>query len=116
MDQRRNRYHAVRLAHATSRDAVGREDHRLFHATAEPDVRYHEGLAKLAARAGVRLHVWVRAEQGALDSKRIRAVPEWKSADVWFCGPVDFGKALEKGLRAAGLPARDFHQELFHFR
>ncbi len=89
----------------------------LFHATAEPDVRYHEGFAKLAARAGVRLHVWVRAEQGALDSERIiRAVPEWKSADIWFCGPVDFGKALQKGFRAAGLPLRDFHQELFHFR
>jgi hypothetical protein len=29
---------------------------------------------------------------------------------------VDFGKALQKGFRAAGLPPRDFHQELFHFR
>jgi predicted ferric reductase len=89
----------------------------LFHASAEPDVRYNEGLAQLAARGGVRLHVWIRAEQGPLDTARIlSAVPEWKAADIWFCGPVDFGKALRKGFREAGLAPNDFHQELFHFR
>ena len=39
-----------------------------------------------------------------------------KAADLWFCGPVDFGKQLEKDFRNAGLPAADFHEELFHFR
>jgi predicted ferric reductase len=89
----------------------------LFHATSDSDIRYNEALAKLAANSGVRLHVWVGAEQGRLGAEQIlRAVPDWKSADVWFCGPVDFGKALRKGFRDAGLSPNDFHQELFHFR
>lgn len=89
----------------------------LFHATATSDVRYNEALWKLAADAGVRLHVWVGAEQGRLGAEQIlSAVPEWRSADVWFCGPVDFGKSLQRGFRDAGLPTSDFHQELFHFR
>jgi predicted ferric reductase len=89
----------------------------LFHATGDSDVRYNESLAKLAANAGVRLHVWVGAEQGRLDTERIlKTVPEWKSADVWFCGPVEFGKSLQHDFRAAGLSPNDFHQELFHFR
>lgn len=89
----------------------------LFHATSDSDVRYHEGLAKLAARAGVRLHVWVGTEQGRLGTEQImRTVPEWRESDVWFCGPVNFGKALWRDFRAAGLSPVDFHQELFHFR
>ncbi len=89
----------------------------LFHATSDTEVRYNEALAKLAANSGVRLHVWVGAEQGLLDAKLImKAVPDWKNADIWFCGPVEFGKSLERDFRAAGLSRADFHQELFHFR
>ena len=89
----------------------------LFHATSDTEVRYNEALARLAANAGVRLHVWVGDEQGLLDAKLImKAVPDWKSADIWFCGPVNFGKSLEHDFHAAGLSRADFHQELFHFR
>jgi predicted ferric reductase len=89
----------------------------LFHATSAPDVRINQGLWRLAADSKVRLHVWVAAESGRLTAAHImRGVPEWKSADIWFCGPVDFGKQLEADFRAAGLPVADFHQELFHFR
>jgi len=89
----------------------------LFHATSAPDVRVNEGLWRLAAGSNVRLHVWVAAESGRLTASHImRGVPEWKSADIWFCGPVEFGKQLERDFRAAGVEPRDFHQELFHFR
>jgi len=89
----------------------------LFHATSDTEVRYNEALGRLAANAGVRLHVWVGAEQGLLNAQTImKAVPDWKSADVWFCGPVEFGKSLARDFHDAGLPRADFHQELFHFR
>ena len=89
----------------------------LFHATSAPDVRVNEGLWRLAAESKVRLHVWVAAENGRLTAAHImRGVPEWQSADIWFCGPVEFGKQLERDFRDAGLAANDFHQELFHFR
>jgi len=89
----------------------------LFHATSTPDVRVNQGLWRLAAESKVRLHVWVAAESGRLTAAHVmRGVPEWKSADIWFCGPADFGKQLERDFRDAGLAAGDFHQELFHFR
>ena len=89
----------------------------LFHATSTPDVRVNQGLWRLAADSKVRLHVWVAAESGRLTATHVmRGVPEWQNADIWFCGPVEFGKQLESDFRAAGMDARDFHQELFHFR
>lgn len=89
----------------------------LFHATADASARVNQGLWRLASASKVRLHVWVAAESGHLQAAHImRGVPEWESADVWFCGPVAFGKQLEHDFRAAGLPPAQFHQELFHFR
>ena len=89
----------------------------LFHATSAADVRINAQLWRLVAASNVRLHVWVAAESGRLRADHVcRAVPEWKEADIWFCGPVDFGKALRKDFIAAGLPASAFHQELFHLR
>ena len=44
------------------------------------------------------------------------AVPQWRKADVWFCGPAAFGQALRRDLLALGLPAEQFHQELFQMR
>jgi ferredoxin-NADP reductase len=43
-------------------------------------------------------------------------VPDWKSADVWFCGPAGFGEAMRTDLLAQGLAAEHFHQELFAMR
>ena len=89
----------------------------LFHATGGRDVRTNAGLWRLASEANVRLHVWVAAEDGRLRADHIRrGVPEWRSADIWFCGPVDFGKALQQGFFEEGLPPSSFHQELFHLR
>lgn len=89
----------------------------LFHTTAARDVRANEQLWRLATAANVRLHVWVSAEDGRLKGEHIRlAVPEWESADIWFCGPVDFGKTLQRDFVDAGLGSNAFHQELFHLR
>jgi predicted ferric reductase len=89
----------------------------LYHATAEREAHGVKQLRRLAASARIRLHVWVAGEQGRLTAAHImREVPEWKSADVWFCGPVAFGRDLRKEFAAAGLPTSNFHQELFHLR
>ena len=89
----------------------------LFHATAARDDVAMGQLTKLAESARVRLHIWVSTDGHRLNAAEIRrSVPEWKSGDVWFCGPVDFGKDLRRDFLGAGLPATDFHQELFHLR
>lgn len=89
----------------------------LFHSTTElaPDA-----LAKLtadAAAADVTLHVMVDSRDGLLTGEKLRAaVPDWRSASVWFCGPAGFGAALRRNLLANGLPRGVFHQELFNMR
>ncbi|SMH31648.1 ferredoxin reductase family protein [Mesorhizobium australicum] len=90
----------------------------VFHTTADVD---EEALAKLAAdakNANVALHVLVDARDGRLTGERIRAaVPHWREASIWFCGPPGFGEALRKDFAAQGFPvAQRFHQELFAMR
>ena len=89
----------------------------LFHATAEYDADAIGLLERDAQAAGVHLHVLWDARDGLLDAQRIAAaVPQWREADVWFCGPAAFGQALRRDLLALGLPAAQFHQELFQMR
>lgn len=90
----------------------------LFHTTADID---EEAFAKLTAdakSANVQLHILVDTRDGFLTGKRIReAVPQWREASVWFCGPVGFGEALRKDFAAQEFPvAQRFHQELFAMR
>lgn len=89
----------------------------LFHSTRSVS---EDALARLradAGAAGVRLHVVMSARDGRLDARAIMdAVPDWKAASVWFCGPADFGASLKRDLVAAGLSPSDFHQELFEMR
>lgn len=90
----------------------------LFHTTADFD---ETAIAKLKAdadAAAIRLHVLVDARDGRLTGDRIRAaVPDWRDASIWFCGPAGFGEALRKDFAAQGLPvAARFHQELFDMR
>ena len=89
----------------------------LLHATAEYDADAIGLLERDAQAAGVHLHVLWDARDGLLDARRIAAaVPQWREADVWFCGPAAFGQALRRDLLALGLPAAQFHQELFQMR
>lgn len=89
----------------------------LFHTTA---VLGEEAISKLqrdAKAANVRLHVLVDARDGRLNAERIcAAVPEWRSADIWFCGPAGFGRDLRHDFSAKGLSSGNFHQELFAMR
>lgn len=89
----------------------------LFHPTAVYDAQALGLLQRDAEAAGVRLHVLWDERDGRLDAQRlVQAVPDWKEADVWFCGPAAFGRSLQKDLMALGLPASRFHQELFEMR
>jgi len=90
----------------------------LFHSSAELD---EDAFAKLnadAAAANVRLHIFVDARDGLLTGKRIRAaVPEWREASFWFCGPTGFADALKRDFAIEGLDVRKrFNQELFSMR
>jgi predicted ferric reductase len=93
----------------------------LFHTTPKPNAVLAARL-RAAARAVTRnghvtLHLMVDSVDGLLTTDRLcAAVPDWRHADIWFCGPAAFGRSLRSGLLAKGLPARHFHQELFNLR
>ncbi|HWA48924.1 MAG TPA: ferric reductase-like transmembrane domain-containing protein [Dongiaceae bacterium] len=89
----------------------------LFHPTADISEVALGKLAADAEAAGVRLHVLVSPRDGLLTAADIRkAVPDWASASIWFCGPPRFGAALLADFRAHGLAHGAFHQELFEMR
>ncbi|WP_072393969.1 ferric reductase-like transmembrane domain-containing protein [Hyphomicrobium sp. CS1GBMeth3] len=89
----------------------------LFHPTMDFEQVAIDKLTADARAADVRLHVLVDAKDGLLDADRIRqAVPDWRSASIWFCGPPGFGEALRKDFVAHGFDASKFHQELFEMR
>ena len=101
---------------ALAQQADGREID-LFHTTAVYDPHAIGLLERDAREAGVGLHVLWDERDGLLNAQRIaQAVPQWRDADVWFCGPAGFGQALEQGLQALGLPAERLHRELFQMR
>jgi predicted ferric reductase len=97
----------------------------LFHTTADWS---EEAIARLRAdaeAANVRLHLLYSARDGLYSARdgrltgdRIRAaIPAWREASVWFCGPAGFGSALRQDFASHGLKvAARFHQELFAMR
>jgi predicted ferric reductase len=66
----------------------------------------------------VRVHVLHDPRDGRLTGERIRAaVPDWREASFWFCGPPGFGVALRDDFARQGLSVVGrFHQELFAMR
>jgi len=89
----------------------------LFYATREPDAAFLDGVRARARAADVTLHVLVESTDGRLSGDAVaRAVPDWATGDVWFCGPAPFGKALRRYFLHEGLAGDDFHQELFEMR
>lgn len=90
----------------------------LFHCSAEIDKTAFGKLAADARSAKVELHLLIDTRDGLLTAERIReAVPQWREASIWFCGPVRFGEALQKNFAASGFPVQQrFHQELFAMR
>ena len=89
----------------------------LFYSTNAPDEGFIAKVRVLAQAAQVRLDLLVTAQDGRLDVEHIcRTVPQWPSADVWFCGPTAFNRAIHRDFSLRGLAAGDFHQELFDLR
>ena len=89
----------------------------LFHATAEIDDIALDKIRAAAAEAGVTLHLAISPRDGLLTGDQIRtAVPDWRKASIWFCGPEGFGQAIRQDMVAQGWPAARFHQELFQMR
>jgi predicted ferric reductase len=88
----------------------------LFYATRKTDPVFTASIRKLAEQTDVRFHL-LQESDGLLTVDRIEAlVPQWKQADIWFCGPSGFAAALRKPMIEQGLPAAHFHQELFEMR
>lgn len=90
----------------------------LFYSASQPEYKpLMDQLRSASSEAGVYLHTIVSAKDGRLNAERIcQTVPEWKEADFWFCGPAGFGQSLRDDLVNRGLPADDFHPELFDMR
>jgi predicted ferric reductase len=89
----------------------------LFHTTSAIDEAALELVKEDAKAAGVRLHVLINSRDGHLTGEILRAkIPDWKSADIWFCGPMPFGKAIRSDLFNNGLCENMFHQELYDMR
>ncbi len=88
----------------------------LFHASSTLDGEALQHLQRQAARAKVSLHIH-RTREARLNAEYIcQVVPEWRGADVWFCGPSAFAQVLRADFTARGLAQADFHQELFQMR
>ena len=89
----------------------------LFYSTSAPDEGFIAKVGNAAEEAKVRLHVLVPKKDGRLNAERIcQQVPDWKDADLWFCGPAGFGRELHRKFVAKGLATDDFHHELFDMR
>lgn len=89
----------------------------LFHTTTVYNEHAINLLNQDAQAARVRPHVLWDKRDGRLNAARIaQQVPDWRHADIWFCGPAAFGQALKADFVAMGLDAGCFHQELFEMR
>jgi len=89
----------------------------LIYSTNAPDEAFIDNVRRLAAQAGVNFHLLVTPRDGPLSLERLeRMVPGWRDSDIWFCGPAGFAQALFEAMKARGLPARQFHRELFDMR
>ncbi|WP_217476035.1 ferredoxin reductase family protein [Stutzerimonas stutzeri] len=89
----------------------------LFYCTSAPDQRFIARIRQLADSARISFHLLVASEHGRLTAEHLRQqIPDWQQRDVWFCGPARFGHQLQRDLEGYGLPAADFHQEVFNMR
>ncbi|SEF83511.1 ferredoxin reductase family protein [Marinobacterium lutimaris] len=89
----------------------------LFHVSAEYEQAAFDKLTAAAEAAQVRLHIRMTPSEGRLTPEQIRAaVPEWREASLWFCGPAAFGNFLREDFARHGLPSKHVHQELFAMR
>lgn len=90
---------------------------QLFHSTRIYDAHAISLMERGAKAANVGLTVLSDKRDGRRNTQRIAAqVRDWRDADIWFCGPAQFGQTLKRAFAAMGLAAGHFHQELFETR
>jgi predicted ferric reductase len=93
------------------------QDVNLIYSTGALDDAFIDEVRNAADAAGVQLHIVDTSQEGFVDLAKLALwIPDWRCADVWFCGPSKFGDSLYQAMRAAGLPADRFHRELFEMR
>ena len=89
----------------------------LFHPTSAAAQATLDQIESDARAVRVTPHTLISPRDGFLTGEKIRAaVPDWKNASIWFCGPAGFGKALRDDFIAQGFSPAAFHQELFEMR
>lgn len=89
----------------------------LIYSTGAPDNGFIAEVCSAASAAGVRFHLVDSGRDVLLDLAKLALwIPDWRKADVWFCGPATFGDGLYQAMRENGLPIRRFHRELFEMR
>lgn len=65
----------------------------LFHSTRVYDAHVIGLMERDAKASGVALTVLSDERDGKLNAQRIaKQVPDWRDADLWFCGPAPFGQ------------------------
>jgi predicted ferric reductase len=105
----------ARLDALAERGSQGQVD--LVYSTRAPASAFIDHIRSLAEQAGVRFHLLVEQEDGRLTLARLEErVPQCQEAEVWFCGPLAFGRAIREAMVGRGFPAQRFHQELFDMR
>lgn len=89
----------------------------LFYCSREAEPRIINRLQALAQAANVRLHLYIASRGQLLSGERLMAaVPQWRDASIWCCGPQPLTDSLRIELTSAGLAADAFHHEAFRFR
>jgi ferredoxin-NADP reductase len=90
----------------------------IYRATSEQELVFREELDAIAAARGAKVYylVWSRAEIGGdpLSAAMLRSlVPGLEHQEAYVCGPGGMISAATGALRAAGMPRRHIHVELF---
>lgn len=89
----------------------------LFYSARNSDHALISLVERLAQQANVPLHLSLSGKNPPLTAQTVQAaVANLNQCTVWFCGSVNFGESIKRGLVAEGLPSSRFHQELFEMR
>lgn len=90
---------------------------RLYYCTQASSPSFVEPLKMAARDAGVDFHLIDNQRQTLFTVDDIGSTPEELSKhSIWFCGPLGFGDALKRQLKAKRFQLSHFHYELFNFR
>lgn len=88
-----------------------------YHTTRDIDEDALARLKKDAQDAGIDAKIVIDSRDGLLTAARIEEEnPDWRDADIWFCGPAAFGDTLRAALEKAGMRSGAFRQEMFELR